>query len=346
MSNFLHKMKDALTGHHGDSGNKGSAHPQDSSQANMMDESRGNYNAGGNLDNPNTKDYGPGNYSDRPGAGDYSSGAYQDTRAPGRMEGTGGGNEYNMNRDPAGMGNDKYGPSGQGMGMGDQRESQMANKMNDAGDTYPAQNMGTDTGAYGSGNNFANKSNDMDSAPYRDVTEDTNANDPSNMGTDRYGSKGSSDMYGSDATKANPYASGAEKYGSNDMNAGTRESQAASRMDNEFENQGTYGDTMGQTRNYGSPGDNDLGGNSQDYNRPSNTDSSMAHQVESRAESEVNQRTGQQVFGGGAAAGGSSSNAPASGKRRSSGSKFLNKLDPRVRNSDNANDLMASQRDN
>ncbi|KAJ5735125.1 uncharacterized protein N7483_000250 [Penicillium malachiteum] len=108
---------------------------------------------------------------------------------------------------------------------------------------------------------------------------------------------------------------------------------------------------MGQTRNYtsdyGSPGDNAVGGNSQDYNRSGNTGSSMANQVESRAESEVNQRTGQQVFGGGgAAAGGSSYNAPESGKRRSSGSKFLNKLDPRTRNSDYANDAMASQRDN
>ncbi|KAJ5735124.1 uncharacterized protein N7483_000249 [Penicillium malachiteum] len=242
-------MKDALTGHHNDSGNKGSSHPQDSSQANMMDESRDNYNAGDNWVNSNTKDYGPGNYSDKPGAGDYSSGAYQDTRGPGRME-AGGGNEYNMN--PSGMGNDKYGPSGQGMGgqgmgdqrMGDQRQSQMASKMNDAGDTrYPAPNMGTDTDAYGSGNNFANKSNDLDTygskdmnsqaAPYHDVTEDKNTFDSSNMDSDRYGSKGSSDMYGADAN-TNPYGSGTEKHGSSNMNAGTRESQGASKMDNEF----------------------------------------------------------------------------------------------------------------
>ncbi|KAJ5724128.1 hypothetical protein N7488_002163 [Penicillium malachiteum] len=259
----------------------------------------------------------------------------------------------------SGMGNDKYGGQAMGgQGMGGQREPKMANRMNDAGDTYPAPNMGADTDAYGSGNNFANKTNDldtygskdMDSAPYRDVTEDKNTYDSSNLDSDRYGSKGSSDMYGSDAAKTNPYGSGPEKYGSNNMNAGTRESQGASNMDKDFENQGTYGDTMGQTRNYsdeyGSPGDNALGGNSQDYNRSGNTGSSMANQVESRAESEVNQRTGQQVFGGGAAAGGSSYNAPESGKRRSSGSKFLNKLDPRTRNSNYTSDTMASQRDN
>ncbi|KAJ5703457.1 hypothetical protein N7493_011846 [Penicillium malachiteum] len=42
--------------------------------------------------------------------------------------GPGGGNEYSMNQ--PGMGNDKYGSSGQGMGMGGQREPQVANKMN------------------------------------------------------------------------------------------------------------------------------------------------------------------------------------------------------------------------
>ncbi|KAJ5703458.1 hypothetical protein N7493_011847 [Penicillium malachiteum] len=220
--------------------------------------------------------------------------------------------------------------------------------------------MGADTDTYGSGNNFANKTNDLDtygskdmnSAPYQDVTEDKNTYDSSNTGmdADRYGSKGSSDMYGSDASKPNPYSSGPEKYGSSNMNAGEREPQGASNMDKDFENQGTYGDTMGQTRNYtdeyGSPGDNGLGGNSQGYSRSGNTGSSMANQVESRAESEVNQRTGQQVFGGAAAAGGSSYNAPESGKRRSSGSKFLNKLDPRTRNSNYTSDTMANQRDN
>lgn len=105
---------------------------------------------------------------------------------------------------------------------------------------------------------------------------------------------------------------------------------------------------MGQTRSYtsdyGWAGEN-TSGNTHGYNtRSKNPDSSMADQLEARAENEANQRMDQPGFGG-SAAGGSSYNAPEPESGAHS-SNLLNKLDPRVRSSDFEENTMGSQRGN
>lgn len=91
--------------------------------------------------------------------------------------------------------------------------------------------------------------------------------------------------------------------------------------------------------NYRPSGDNRASG--------TNNQDSFIDNTQDRAESDINNRTGQQAFGGGAAAGGSSQGQPELGRRRSSGPhsfNLLNKLDPRVRSSDYEKHTVGNQR--
>lgn len=213
------------------------------------------------------------------------------------------------------------------------QESSNVNKtMDEARDT---QNSGGSAGinknvrdSYeGAGND---PSRPMASEPYRD-TRDTYGS--STAGPDTYGSTGG--------------------YGSSNLNTGARETQATGNMDRQFENRGTRDDTMDQTQkytsDYGSMGDVKPGATHGYNTRSNNMGPNMPGQMETRAESEPNQATGQQGFGGAAAAGGSSYNEPSSGRRRSSGPHkldLLNKLDPRVHSSDYEKKAENDQRGN
>ncbi|KAJ5628853.1 hypothetical protein N7490_011081 [Penicillium lividum] len=356
MSNLMHKMKDALTGHH-ESENKGSSY--DSSNMNKkMDDTRDSYGA---QDPTSTGDYGSKPLtSDNYGSGDYKTGLQGDTKMPSVMEGqntpakrqsiiltssadTGNtGNTYGS----ANTGGGNYGSSS----LGGTQDS-MTNKMDDTGNTYGSSNLGTDT--YDSANKAPFKDYSAGSTGYNQKPIGSEAYDSKNRGgnlgsglnTDSYGS-GNTDSYGSGNTDS--YGSGTKDYGSNTMNTGTGDSQMTNPMDSGLDNRGTYGGT-GQTgaytSNYGDDlGTTGMGTGTGKYNTRSNTGSNMPSQMETRAESEMDK----QGFGG-AAAGGSSYNAPELGKRRSSGphsSNLLNKLDPRVRSSEYESNAMGNQRGN
>jgi len=206
-----------------------------------------------------------------------------------------------------------------GYNVGNQ-DSSMANRMNDTGNTY--------------GSNMSSGPNLESKQP--------------NLGSTDYSANKQAENY-REGISANPYSASG---GYSNMNTGGLEAEPTNKMDKELGNQGTYGDTMDQTKkytsDYGKMGDAQPTGTHGYNTRSGNTGSGMANQMETRAESGVNNRTDQQDFGG-AAAGGSSYNAPSPGRRRSSGphsSNLLNKLDPRVRSSDYENKSKGDQRTN
>ncbi|KAJ5805467.1 uncharacterized protein N7503_003069 [Penicillium pulvis] len=321
MSNLMHKMKDALTGHH-DSENKGSSH--DSSHVTQkVDDARDTYGQGDtwgsstNAQDPTTT----GDYSSKPmgsdsyGTSGYDTGAQRGTKMPGVMEETG--NTYGSTN--TGSGN--YGSTGMGMGTQDST----ANRMQDTGDTYGSSNMGNmGTDTYDS----ANKAKDYDTGYQKPI------------GSETYGSNTRAGDLGS-GMNTDSYGSATQDYGSNPMNTGIGESQMSNKMDSGFDNRATTG--TGQTGAYNSNYGDDLGGSNR-YNTRSSTAANMPSQMETRSESEMDK----QGFGGGAA-GGSSYNTADAPKRRSSGphsSNLLNKLDPRVRSSDYEGNATGNQRGN
>jgi len=315
----MHKVKDALTGHHDE--HKGSSH--DSSKVTQnVDDTRDVYDQGDtrrsntNAQDPTTT----GEYSSKPmgsdsyGTSGYNTGAQRGTKAPGLREETG--NAYGSTN----TGRGEYGSTGMGMGTQDS----MANRMDDTGNTYGASNMGNmGTDTYDS----ANKAKDYDTYQSRPIGSETYDSNP------RAGNLGS-------GMNTDSYGSATQDYGSNPMNTGMGESQMSNKMDSGFDNRATTG--TGQTGAYTSNYGDDLGSTGR-YNTRSTAAANKPSQMESRSESEMDK----QGFGGGAA-GGSSYNTDAP-KRRSSGphsSNLLNKLDPRVRSSDYEGNAMGNQRGN
>ncbi|KAJ6092767.1 hypothetical protein N7486_008056 [Penicillium sp. IBT 16267x] len=326
MSNLMHKVKDALTGHH-ESETKASSH--DSPHATQkVDNTRHNYDQGqGDTWGSNTNAQDPtttGDYSSKPmgsdsyGTGGHNTGAQRGTTMPGVMEGQitlviiqfSKTNAWTVETEntygSTNTGSGNYGSTGMGMGT------------QDTGNTYGASNMGNmGTDTYGS----ANKAKDYDTG-YQSKPIGSGRYD-SNIGTGTLGSGMNTDSYGS-ATQG---------YGSNPMNTGIGDSPMANKMDSGFDNRATTG-TTGQTGAYTSNYGDDLGSTNR-YNTRSST----------RSESEMDK----QGLGGGAAAGGSSYNPANAPKRRSSGphsSNLLNKLDPRVRSSDYEGNATGNQRGN
>ncbi|KAJ5266735.1 hypothetical protein N7478_009543 [Penicillium angulare] len=342
MSNLMHKVKDAITGHH-ESGNKGST--QESSNAtSRMDEARDTYNSSDNTgmnksSNAQVHDAG----HDKSKLMDTEP--YKDAR-----------DTY----DSSNMGTVNYGSTGYG-----------ANKMDNTANAYGSSNLGNDTFNSANTGMSTNKTQGYDnshstskpivsdaygaknlnSEPTHGALGDSSNYKQSNVGSRNYGANTHSGNYGA-STAADSYGTTSGGYGSGNLNTSGRETQATKQMDKGMGNRGAYGDSMDQskkyTSDYGSMGDVQPGG-THDYNtRANNTGSNMANQMENRGSSELNQQTGQQGFGG-AAAGGSSYNSTSSGRRRSSGphnSNLLNKLDPRVRSSDYENKAMSDQRGN
>ncbi|KAJ5667089.1 hypothetical protein N7507_002953 [Penicillium longicatenatum] len=338
MSNLMHKVKDALTGHHDE--NKGSSH--DSSKVSQkVDDARDTYgqsdtwSATKNTQNPTTT----GEYSSQPmgsdsyGTSGYNAGAQHGTKMPGAREGQKiltiintqrltfraieTGNTYGSTN----TGRNEYGSSGMGMGTQDT----MSNRMEDTGNTYGSSNMGNmGTDTYDS----ANKAKNYDTYQSKPI------------GSETYDSSNRAGNFGS-GMNTDSYGSATQGYGSNPINTGMGESQMSNKMDSGFDNRATTG--TGQTGAYTSNYGDDLGSTSR-YNTRSTTATNMPSQMESRSESGMDK----QGFGGGAAAGGSNYNTDAP-KRRSSGphsSNLLNKLDPRVHSSEYEGPAMGNQRGN
>ncbi|KAJ5989326.1 hypothetical protein N7481_004536 [Penicillium waksmanii] len=309
MSNLMHKVKDALTGHNE---HKGSSH--DSSDQNI-EQNRGQYNSSAmgseardaygtnpqdnSIHNPrmstdNNKNAGRSatKNTDDYGSGGYSAGGFPDSKKSDL-------------KDPLGSNT---------MGTTENQGSDTAN-------TYGSSTTGT-TGAMGS----HDAGGGPNTGAYHDYTRDSSGFSSSDRPSRGYDSgMGTGNSKPDASTYNSSYAGG---YGSSELNTGQMPVGAST---------SEYGASgMGDRTN-----DTNLGG-SHGYNTRSNAGSNMANQMESRGESELNNRTDQQGFGGTAAAGGSSSNT----QRRSSGphsSNLLNKLDPRVRSSDYENQTAGGQ---
>ncbi|KAJ5693073.1 hypothetical protein N7462_002496 [Penicillium macrosclerotiorum] len=360
MSNLMHKVKDAMTGHlHSD--NKGSHHNSSSMEdrsENTMNgqllaleplscfsysraeyiEARDTYNSS----DTKAKDYGSSKYnssmgSDKYGSSDYGGEAHNNSQMGNRMEE--GGKAYGT----ATGNNNSYGLSGY--------ESKMDNSMN-TGNNYGATTTGI--GAQHTGNNYG--SSGYGSSTRQDSRKPPSGYGSSAMGTDTYGSNTRTGNY---ATDTQAYGTGTGGLSSGNMNTRQYDTTMSNKMGSRMEgdvgdkskpyidttasNMDTTNPSGAYSSNYGAAGSNAMDNDRKAYNTRS---SDMANQMENRAESEFDTRTGQQGFGG-TAAGGSSYNAPESGKRRSSGphsSNLLNKLDPRVRSSDYQDNTAGNQR--
>ncbi|KAJ5198804.1 uncharacterized protein N7459_008637 [Penicillium hispanicum] len=346
MEKMMHKVKDAMTGHHNSESKEYSHDP--SNRANKMDDNRENYSSSmsGNKDHGSSRynssamdSTNPSNYTSTiPGVGGLSSNRY-DTESKMSPQVNDTSNAYDNAYRSVNKGSGGY-------GSGNQREPNMPSRMDDI--THGNSNTGMSdygTSGYTSGQYASRKG--------------PGGYDSSTMGSNVYDSSKHTGNYNTDSV---PYEE-TGRYGSNNINAGPRESKMTSNLDSRFDgnldNRHTYGaTTTGNTTSTGQMGDyssnvSSTGGSnlrsdpSHGYNtRSGNTGSNMTSQTGNRAESEVNNRASQQGFGG-TAAGGSSYNTHETGKRRTSGphsSNLLNKLDPRVRSSDYEGNISGNQR--
>jgi hypothetical protein len=319
----MHKVKDALSGHnehkgssHGASGqniqhNQSQYNPSAmDSEARDMSGTNPQYSSFHNPrmstdNNMNTGISAARNTEDY-GSGGYSAGGFPSSKKS-DLKDTFGSNTMGTTGN---HGSGRYQTGTSGM-----------DTMRDTANTYGSSTTGT-TGATGS-----HDASGPNTEAYRDYTRDTSGFASSDRPSGGYDSGMGTGNSKPDATTYNSsYAGG---YGSSELNTGQMPVGAST--------SGYGASGMGDRTN-----DTNLGG-SHGYNTRSNAGSNMANQMESRGESELNNRADQQGFGGTAAAGGSSSNTQ---RRRSSGphsSNLLNKLDPRVRSSDYENQTAGGQ---
>ncbi|KAJ5103776.1 hypothetical protein N7532_004305 [Penicillium argentinense] len=360
MSNLMHKVKDAVTGHHE---NKASYHDSSKMPGNI-DDTRDTYgssskNEGYKQDNYNSSTM-KSDTRDTYGSNIYGDNTHHKTKVD-NFDNTG--NAYGSSA----LGTADYPGSTGDYGSGEYRTDARTNKTGIMSDTYGTNTMGT-TGNHGFSSYSTGTHGDSRMA---DTTKDpSNVHRSVNMGitgtTDKCGSSAYrdsagrstsnklSDGYDSTARTGNTSSSNtynsstAGGYGS--LNAGHRDSKMG-----DYDHRGGYekatsanGSPTGSsgiyTSDYGNVSstarntagmtgmkDNANLGGSHGYNTHGNT-----NQVASRGESEYNSRVNQEGFGGFSAGGSSYASQEPVNRRssRSHSSKLLNKLDPRVKSSD------------